>query len=185
MPAAARSRILKLRSEPSRSGQKRPATDGLDGKRTREDDMDGTQFDSIARTWATGMSRRRALRGLAAAVVGLVVAPVARSEAAVCYASGESCNADSECCQGTCTLGYCRCPAGKVNCNGLCRDNCDGCPTGFRKCNGICRDLKTDSTNCGICGNTCRKGSHCSNGKCCGQGQVNCGGACVPQIQCS
>jgi hypothetical protein len=148
--------------------------------------MDGSRFDSVAKSWANGTSRRTILRGLAAAVVGLVAAPAARSDAAVtCYAAGAACNFDVECCVGTCTLGVCRCPAGKVNCNGLCRDNCDGCPTGFRKCNGICRDLKSDSNNCGFCGNTCRKGSHCSNGKCCGQGEVNCGGICVPEIECA
>jgi hypothetical protein len=148
--------------------------------------MDGSRFDGIAKSLAIGTSRRVILRGLAAAVAGVIAAPVARGEAAAtCYPAGDSCNADSECCQGTCTLGYCRCPAGTVDCNGLCRDNCDGCPTGFRTCNGICRDLKSDRNHCGFCGNTCRKGSHCSNGKCCGQGQVNCGGVCVPLAQCS
>ncbi len=147
--------------------------------------MDGAWFDSVAKSWASGTSRRSILRGLAAAVVGLAAAPAARSEAAVtCIAAGEACNFDVECCVGTCTFGVCRCPAGKVNCNGFCRDNCDGCPTGFRKCNGICRDLKSDRNHCGFCGNTCRKGSHCSNGTCCGQGEVNCGGSCVPQFEC-
>ena len=166
--------------------------------------MDGTRFDEIMRGLAkrrhadddagergqTGVSRRWVLRGLTGAmlaVIGGATRPAARSgeAAAICYASGEYCNADSECCQGTCTLGICRCPAGLVNCNGLCRDNCSGCPTGWRLCNGVCRDFRTDSRNCGRCGQTCAKGSHCSNGKCCGQGQVNCGGICVPQAQCS
>jgi hypothetical protein len=137
--------------------------------------MDGSRFDCVAKSWANGISRRTILRGLAASVIGLVAAPAARSEAAItCYAAGQACNFDVECCVGTCTFGVCRCPAGKVNCNGLCRDTC----------NVICRDLKSDSNNCGFCGNTCRKGSHCANGKCCGQGEVNCGGVCVPQIEC-
>jgi hypothetical protein len=147
--------------------------------------MDVSRFDSIAKTLAVDTSRRRVLRGIAAAVAGLIVAPVARGQAATCYAAGDSCNVDSECCVGTCGYGYCRCPAGKTNCNGLCLDNCQGCPTGWIKCNGVCHDLKTDNGNCGACGHACPKGSHCSNGKCCGPRQVNCGGSCVPLEQCA
>ncbi len=168
--------------------------------------MDGSRFDTLtkglARAWDErgepdgcderrehgAMTRRRALRGLTGAllgVVGMAAKPVSRGDAAaICYASGEYCNADSECCQGTCTLGICRCPSGLVNCNGLCRDNCSGCPAGWRLCNGACRDISTDPRNCGRCGATCAKGSHCENGKCCRQGEVNCGGVCVPRIQC-
>ena len=157
--------------------------------------MDGSRFDEIARGLAkrgqSRVSRRRVLRGLTGAmlaVVGGMARPAARDgEAATCYASGEYCNFDVECCQGKCIYGICRCPDGLVNCNGICRESCYtySCPSGYRLCNGICRDLRTDSRNCGRCGQTCAKGSHCSNGKCCGQGQVNCGGLCVPIEQCS
>jgi len=154
--------------------------------------MDGTRFDALTRGLASGrgLSRRGVLRGLAATVFGGAIAAkpavdaVDAAAAATCYPSGQYCNADSECCQGTCTLGICRCPAGLVNCNGLCRDNCSGCQTGWRLCNGVCRDTRTDQANCGGCGARCAKGSHCEGGKCCRQGEVNCGGLCVPRIQC-
>jgi Stigma-specific protein, Stig1 len=47
-------------------------------------------------------------------------------------------------------------------------------------CNRRCVDLTSDSTNCGLCGNTCNSGSVCTAGVCaCPMGFLACNGICT------
>ncbi len=56
------------------------------------------------------------------------------------------------------------------------------CGSGQTLCNGSCVDTKTNSSNCGGCGNVCGSGTKCENGTCiCStSGQTNCGTASSP-----
>jgi hypothetical protein len=47
-------------------------------------------------------------------------------------------------------------------------------------CSGMCADLKTDTANCGKCGNACPAMATCVQGSCqCPAGSTRCGNACV------
>jgi len=71
--------------------------------------------------------------------------------------------------QRNCVAGECQpsCVAEFSDCNGIPDDGCESNP-------------KTDSKNCGVCGNACPAGVACVEGKCgCPAGQTNCDGVCI------
>lgn len=96
-----------------------------------------------------------------------------------CGACGVSCegfepiNMSASCVQGACAF---EC---QIKQDGL------GAVRVFKNCNGLlddgCEiDSSSDPENCGVCGNKCKEGEHCINGKCgCSGGKVDCGGRCV------
>lgn len=55
-------------------------------------------------------------------------------------------------------------------------------PSPCTQCGEVCIDIKTDSANCGSCGNLCGAGKVCTDGACvatCPTGQKQCGSACT------
>ena len=55
------------------------------------------------------------------------------------------------------------------------------CPSDRLKCDNVCVDVRTDSRNCGYCGNACPAGQFCLNGNCmksCSASQTSCPGGC-------
>ena len=55
------------------------------------------------------------------------------------------------------------------------------CPADRLACNSTCVDLRTDSTNCGYCNNSCPAGTSCLNGNCalaCSAGKASCPDGC-------
>jgi hypothetical protein len=88
-----------------------------------------------------------------------------------CGACGNACPRGSDAFhfKAACVDGECQpfCMDGWSDCNGIPDDGCES-------------DPKTDSNNCGVCGNKCAAGVACVEGKCgCPPGQTNCDGVCV------
>jgi hypothetical protein len=59
-----------------------------------------------------------------------------------------------------------------------------GCGIGLTACNGSCRNLRTDESNCGMCGRRCSAAESCTAGVCAGAGacdapRMTCAGRCV------
>jgi hypothetical protein len=93
-------------------------------------------------------------------------------------------------CNGQCTDGFSDpnncgrcgnvCQAGQNCVGGSCQAPCDACHERVNNvcvlkdldktlvCDGVCVDPKTDSANCGSCGNECLGGDTCQNGLCIG-----------------
>src|SRR6185503_9282442 len=67
------------------------------------------------------------------------------------------------------------------NCNHTCVGPDCNCVCGQTNCNGTCRDTRSDTANCGACGNTCATGFSCVNGACsvCPAGWTLCNGFCT------
>ena len=90
------------------------------------------------------------------------------------------------------------CPAGQDCVGGQCQQQCDACqqrvnnvcvlkdPDKDTVCDGVCVDTRTDSNNCGSCGNICVGGDTCQNGVCTGGGCPDqwhsCGVAYPPHV---
>ncbi len=131
--------------------------------------MDDQRFDRLARAFAAGTSRRRALALLAAAgLAGRLPGRVAAQAACapgltdcggVCVATccdNANCGACGNVCPSgqTCFEGICGCPSG------LC------CEAGETVCDGTCVATCCNNDHCGACGNTCPAGLTCFEGVC-------------------
>ena len=73
-------------------------------------------------------------------------------------ATTETCDGFDEDCDGIADNGATCAQAGYACVNGSCE-----C---VDKCNAVCTDLKTDASNCGVCGKSCDSGQVCQNGAC-------------------
>jgi hypothetical protein len=79
------------------------------------------------------------------------------------------------------------CDECSYNCMKTCHDTCRQepyqkpcCDSTETCCSGKCVNSKSDSVNCGACGNVCTNGKTCSNGVCsCRSGYKLCGNDCV------
>ncbi|MBX3248866.1 MAG: hypothetical protein KF901_16945 [Myxococcales bacterium] len=105
---------------------------------------------------------------------------------------GDSCVADAlgECARGTfaCDEATLRCLPGAATpelCNGL-DDDCDGVvDNATSDCAGtccgadLCVDRTLDPAHCGECFRACPTGNVCTNGQCCPEGHIFCGGNCI------
>jgi len=169
--------------------------------------MDSNKFDDITRALATGVSRRKMLKGLLAGAAGVVglsrVVPAAAQITQACGAGGkenrllgDSCN-NKNCCSASAHQ-VCE----KVSATGAYRCECD-LNSGFISCGGQC--VSTSCANGGTLNTTtCTCESSCPatapescNGQCfaacptgttrdatscsclCDAGTVACGGSCV------
>lgn len=166
--------------------------------------MDGTHFDAMTRGMATGMSRRRVLRGLLSGLSGAAAALLSgRTEARPrCRDTRSICLSHSNCCSGFCAgkdrTGRRRCAACS---NFVCGDFC--CPPETVGCSFFevpgqpvkisclcpCETIFDLATN--ICAplNSCEFDTDCCSDKCCGgvccdSGQQCCGGVCSTEESC-
>jgi hypothetical protein len=76
------------------------------------------------------------------------------TDRANCGMCGNACmlaNATSDCVSSSCVIASCA--MGFDDCNSMDSDGCE-------------RDLRTDSANCGMCGNVCMGGRMCCRGMC-------------------
>ncbi len=130
--------------------------------------MDKNVFDTVVRGFAPRRSRRDALKGLAAAALGLGVVREASAQPGAQRATcGQRCNKDDDCNAGLrCGTGSNRCyrkPHSKTRCgsNIQCTNNWEICNKNDRCINGLQR-------NCDECGRNgdCPSGQKCRNGAC-------------------
>jgi len=69
--------------------------------------------------------------------------------------------------------------AGTPDAEGPDADAGPACVAPRMMCGDRCADLQTDTTHCGMCGNSCPMGQSCVAGACaCPMGEMMCGGAC-------
>ena len=120
--------------------------------------MDATKFDALARRLGNGLSRRAALRGLAAGAAAAAVGAVAHTETSArlpdrCLRAGQLCNSNAECCTRR-TGRICDQPnppsGSEVCCSPL------GEPCGGENRDGpvkpqCCQDFKCSSRQGGVC----------------------------------
>jgi hypothetical protein len=148
--------------------------------------MDGRTFDVLVKGTGRDCTRRRALAGLAAALIGLPAArkAAAQVETAGCAKKGDDCLNNYGCCEGLkCRIdrpdldppiGTC---VNKNNSDKKCREDRD-CKNGERCKNGKCKNKNSDGGN-GDKGdrcnndNDCKSGLRCKDGKC--KDENNCG----------
>jgi len=144
-----------------------------------EDRVDDHTFDAVARTVASGRSRRQALRLLAA---GALTAWLPGRALAAPARQGTECEAGLTNCSGVCidvatdpsNCGGCGivCDSGVCDAGGCVVNVTAGCAAGLTDCTGNldCVDLSSDPFNCGGCGTVCDSGV-CEAGTC---SQVGC-----------
>jgi hypothetical protein len=131
--------------------------------------MDGRRFDDVARSLASGVSRRGFLhRVTAGAVAGLVAAvPGTDVLAATCKVSGKVCAADGDCCSGLVCHSR-RCRAG-------CRIGGTFQAPGVHNPSNICQScrpkLSTKAFSNVKDGSPCSDGKHCTTADVCRSGQ--------------
>lgn len=138
--------------------------------------MDGSHFDTLARTLGTTGSRRRALAGLVAGALGLLAFRAEETEAG--KRKGKRKKRRKK--------GGVKCPSGYTACGKQCvdlRDNTQHCGACFvvcspgkTCCSGVCANLQDDDNHCATCGHRCltredetprlNAAEICSNGAC-------------------
>ena len=154
--------------------------------------MDGHRFDDLTRRLGTITTRRAAVRGAAAGLLGLLGLGVrANAQITQAHCGNRRCAYDP----GVCNNGCVCCVYGNGNdrCRppGTCGPGTVVCPPGQSNCGGGgCRDLSSDSNNCGACGRVCPAGA-CEAGACdlpngasCSAGAQCRSGICAARICC-
>src|SRR6476646_9743536 len=126
-------------------------------------------IDDLARSMASGLSRREVVRRLSCGLTAGLLAPMVPNRAEAVRAG---CATGQTLCNGTCVntqtnpnnCGACGsiCPAGGACKNGACASG--SCPSGETRCRGTCVNLLTNAQNCGTCGTACPAGQSCQNG---------------------
>jgi len=163
--------------------------------------MTESRIDTVAKSLARGLPRRRLLGGLGGgAITAAALLGLPRS-ALVCQEVGRPCDAASGCCDGaTCEDGACRCAAGRNGCGGgrcvdhdrdakhcgRCGKSCIGATARRTCCGGACVDADGDRANCGACGAACGDHELCVLGHClgCPIDTVPCRNACCAAERC-
>jgi hypothetical protein len=144
------------------------------------------RLDEFSKLLAESLSRRESLRRLGTFVAGALLAPWALGTA---WAAGpDRCKAFCRGCSNKAQRDQClaACRACNGNTSRLC-GTCGAyvcCTTSAACCNGVCTNVKSDSHNCGACGNVCPASTPtCNQGVCvstgCAAGLTSCGGVCV------
>jgi hypothetical protein len=111
--------------------------------------MESVTFDGLARAVGSAATRRGALRGLAAALLGAAGLGAAREASARCGRQYDGCNNDKECCNGLICKTL-QAPRAEANFDGVCA---------YKRGCGKKNDFCTKNKDC------CRK-FRCSNRKC-------------------
>jgi hypothetical protein len=154
----------------------------------RHAQMEANRFDFLARSLTLTGTRRRAVGGLVAGALGLLVSQAEETAAKKRKGKkrkkkGSGSRSRSRSGSGSHPT---TCPGGYSNCGEQCvdlRDNtqhCGACSTvcspGKSCCNGVCANLQDDDNHCAACGHRCRTTDRetpqvnaaeiCSNGAC-------------------
>jgi hypothetical protein len=166
-------------------------------------DMDGREFDEMARSLVTSGSRRAGLRALVSGALAVGVARLGLEEVAgaasgSCKQVGRKCEKDNDCCSKKCRRGKCRCLKAQAKCGAsagvndgtasccgslVCGYNCDWEATEKLVC---CRPV--GEVGCNENCDCCKDFSVCRGGRCCvplgapcqdGQHEQCCEGKCV------
>jgi len=129
--------------------------------------MDQERFDELAKTLASGVSRREALRKIGGGLLGAALAALLPTKADAKPGGGGG----GKTAEGNCPQGFNKC-RGKCYILAEDRNNCGACgvvcPEGRPCCGGTCTDVERDGNNCGACGNVCTAGDNpfCGGGVC-------------------
>jgi hypothetical protein len=157
------------------------------------------RLDTLARSLARGLTRRRLIGGLGGGTLTATGLVVLTKPALVCQRTGTACRDNQPCCRGsTCRDGTCQCLAGWEECgeSGRCVDpNADAdhcgrcgraCAADETCCAGQCTNAHRDRANCGICGSACAANELCVLGSClaCPLGTAPCRNVCRPPGRC-
>ena len=139
--------------------------------------MDQERFDRIARTLASGQSRRGVLKGLTGTAIGGLLAAVGIGEAVAappagkpskCYGDNSSCTNGKQCCSGTCTNRTCAPVIPVDRCAGVTCTATSECFTPGTCSGGVCspQNPKDSGVSCsiGTCdgAGTCRAPEVCT-----------------------
>ncbi len=121
--------------------------------------MDGSRFDGLVRTLATGQTRRRALQSLGGgSLASLLGLAGLEDAAAACVKPGKKgCDGpkNKQCCDGA------RCQGGTNTKEGRCK-----CKGNLKQCDGKCVNTNKDDKHRGMCNKKCRGSNMCEKGKC-------------------